>query len=67
MHHKKLQLESLEVFTIGNVVEKSKWYGSSLIFLSLYLTISFEIEITLECKKYTMLMLTSTCQAIAVW
>lgn len=25
MHHKKIQLESLEVFTIGNVVERSKW------------------------------------------
>ncbi|XP_063945235.1 CSC1-like protein RXW8 isoform X2 [Daucus carota subsp. sativus] len=25
MHHKKIQLESLEVFTIGNVIERSRW------------------------------------------
>lgn len=68
MHHKKIQLESLEVFTIANVVERSKWYGPSLISLSLSLfnhQLSRLRYILWKCKKYSMLSLTSTYQAVA--
>lgn len=33
MHHKEIPYESLEVFTIGNVKEGSKWYDRNLSFV----------------------------------